>query len=125
MRYFFFIASKQDRAFAYKKTSLALRPPRPPRILCGRAQGPSVLAALAQSMPLVNVELDAQEAMTLLHLVRTRQMEVDRMVQNMEEGEGMDLQRHNALKTMRPQQELLDLLALKLEGATRELEGLR
>ena len=76
-------------------------------------------------MPLATVELDPQEAAVLLHLVRSRHLEVERMVQNMEEGEGMDLQRHNALKTMRPQAELLEGLVLKLEGATRELAGNR
>ena len=60
--------------------------------------------------------------MVLLHLVRARQMEVDRMIEQMGEGEGMDLPRHNALKTMRPQAELLEMLVLKLEGATKELE---
>lgn len=74
-------------------------------------------------MPLAKVELDAQETMVVLHLVRARQLEVERMIQNMEEGEGMDLQRHNALKTMRPQAELLEGLVLKLEGAAKELEG--
>lgn len=76
-------------------------------------------------MPLASVELDAQEALVLLHLVRSRHLEVERMVQNMEEGEGMDLQRHNALKTMRPQAELLEGLVLKLEGAAKELERKR
>lgn len=76
-------------------------------------------------MPLATVEVDAQEIMSLLHLVRARQLEVERMIQNMEEGEGEDLQRHRALKTMRPQAELLDSLVLKLEGAARELENVR
>lgn len=76
-------------------------------------------------MPLATIELDPQEAMALLHLVRTRQMELDRMMQSLEEGEGMDLQRHQALKTLRPQRELLEGLTLKLDGAARELEGKR
>lgn len=76
-------------------------------------------------MPLTTVELDPQETMQLLHLVRTRLMDVDRMIQGMEEAEGMDLQRHNAIKTMRPQAELLEGLVLKLEGAARELESKR
>lgn len=71
------------------------------------------------------VELDRLEAATLLALVKTRAAEVERMIQNLEEGEGMDLQRHNALKTMRPQLELLEILAMKIEGASRELEGRR
>lgn len=74
-------------------------------------------------MPLATVQLDAQETLTLLHLVRSRQLEVERMIQNMEEGDGMDLQRHNALKTMRPQAELLESIVLKLEGAAHELES--
>lgn len=73
-------------------------------------------------MALATVELDAQETMATLHLVRARLLEVERMIQNMEEGEGMDLQRHNALKTIRPQAELLEGIVLKLEGASRELE---
>jgi hypothetical protein len=72
---------------------------------------------------LATIELDAQETMTILHLVRARQLELERMVQNMEEGAGMDLQRHNALKTLRPQVDLLEGIVLKLEGAARELEG--
>lgn len=76
-------------------------------------------------MPLANVELDAMEAMTLLQLVRTRLADMERIVQNLEEGEGMDLQRHNALRSMRPQIELLDILAIKLAGAAKELEGKR
>ncbi|MEA3198797.1 MAG: hypothetical protein QOE90_225 [Thermoplasmata archaeon] len=71
------------------------------------------------------VELDRQEANALLALVRARAAEVERMVQNLEEGEGMDLQRHNALKTMRPQLEMLEILVLKLEGASRELDARR
>ncbi|HVM46326.1 MAG TPA: hypothetical protein VM582_10360 [Candidatus Thermoplasmatota archaeon] len=76
-------------------------------------------------MTLTNVELDAGEAMALLQLVRTRQADLERIVQNIEEGEGMDLQRHNALKSVRPQIELLDVLAIKLAGAMKELEGKR
>jgi hypothetical protein len=71
------------------------------------------------------IELDRQEVLALLALVRARAAEVERMVQNMEEAEGMDLQRHNALKLARPQLETLELLILKLEGAGRELEGRR
>jgi len=68
------------------------------------------------------VELDRQEAAALLALVRARAAEVELMVQNLEEGEGMDLQRHNALKTLKPQLEAFDDLTLKLEGALREAE---
>lgn len=74
-------------------------------------------------MPLATLELDAAEAMTLLQLVRTRLTDMERIVQNLEEGEGMDLQRHNALKSVRPQVEHLEMLALKLEGATRDLRS--
>lgn len=73
----------------------------------------------------VSVELDRLEAGALLAMVKTRAAEVERMIQNLEEGEGMDLQRHNALKTMRPQLEMLEILAMKLEGAGKELEGRR
>ena len=76
-------------------------------------------------MPTTAVEVDPQEAMLLLTLVKTRAAELDRMIQNLEEGEGMDLQRHNALKTMRPQAEALSDLVLKLEGAVRDLERRR
>ncbi len=76
-------------------------------------------------MPHATVQLDRLEAATLLALVKTRAAEVERMVQNLEEGEGMDLQRHNALKTMRPQLEMLEILAMKLEGASRELDARR
>jgi hypothetical protein len=76
-------------------------------------------------MATTTVELDRQEAATLLALVRARAAEVERMVQNMEEAEGMDLQRHNALKATRPQVDLLQTLTMKLEGAAKELEGRR
>lgn len=76
-------------------------------------------------MPLAKVELDATEALTLLQLVRTRLVDLERIVQNLEEGEGMDLQRHNALKSMRPQIELLETLTIKLAGATNELTDRR
>jgi len=79
----------------------------------------------APRVTLATVELDAQEALALLQLVRTRQADLDRIVQNLEEGEGMDLQRHNALKSVRPQIELLDVLAIKLAGAVKELEPRR
>ncbi|HUR67658.1 MAG TPA: hypothetical protein VM370_00300 [Candidatus Thermoplasmatota archaeon] len=76
-------------------------------------------------MPLTTVELDPQETMTLLHLARARLMEVERMIDGLEEADGMDLPRHNAIKTMRPQAELLETLVLKLEGAAKELETKR
>lgn len=76
---------------------------------------------LCARMPLAQVELDAQEALALLQLVRTRQTDLERIVQNLEEGEGMDLQRHNALKSTRPQIELLEVLALKLTSALNDL----
>lgn len=72
-------------------------------------------------MSTTTVEVDEGEARTLLALVRSRMADLERMIQNLEEGEGMDLQRHNALKTLRPQLEDLELLALKLEGAGKEL----
>lgn len=72
--------------------------------------------------PLGVVELSRVEALTLLALVQGRMLEMERMVQNLEEGEGMDLQRHNALRTLRPQVEALQDLTLKLEGCVKELE---
>ena len=72
---------------------------------------------------LAAVELDAREVLTLLTLVKGRMLELERMVQNLEEGEGMDLERHNALKTLRPQVQAFEDLTLKLDGALRELEG--
>lgn len=71
------------------------------------------------------LEVTHAEAVTLLSLVRGRLAELERMAQNLEEGEGMDLPRHNALKTLRPQLEGLGDLALKLEGAAHELERKR
>ena len=71
---------------------------------------------------LADVQLTREEALQVLGLVRARAAEVERMVQGIGEGEGMDLQRHNALKSLRPQEELLSDLTLKLEGALRDLE---
>lgn len=71
-------------------------------------------------MTLAKMEIDAQEAMALLQLVRTRVTDLERIVQNIEEGEGMDLQRHNALKATRPQIEMLEVLALKLTAALND-----
>lgn len=73
-------------------------------------------------MKLATVELDTQEVMALLHFARSRLMEIERMIDGLEEAEGMDLQRHNAIKTMRPQAELVEMLVLKLEGAAKDLE---
>lgn len=72
-------------------------------------------------MSLATLELDAAELQTLLALLQARHGELERMVQNLEEGEGMDLPRHNALKTMRPQLEFLEVLQMKVEGALREV----
>lgn len=74
---------------------------------------------------LASVELDHGELVTLLNLVLTRQMELERTIQNLEEGEGMDAQRHNLLRTLRPQAEATDDLVLKLQGAMKELERSR
>jgi hypothetical protein len=76
-------------------------------------------------MALVTVELDRQELLALGQLVRAKAAELDRVQAGMEEAEGMDLQRHNALKALQPQAELLETLLLKLDGAARELEGKR
>lgn len=74
-----------------------------------------------RSMPLATVELTRQEVQILLNLVRARALELDRMLQNLEEQEGMDLQRHNLLKQMRPQSEAFQDLVMKLEGADASL----
>lgn len=75
-------------------------------------------------MPLLAaVELSRTEANTLLMLVRARLAEMEQMIRNMEEGEGMDAGRYNALRTLRPQVEALEDIVLKLEGAARELAG--
>lgn len=74
---------------------------------------------------LAAVELSHSEALTLLGLVQGRLLETERIVQNLEEGEGMDLPRHNALRTLRPQLEALNDLVLKLEGAVKEIEAKR
>lgn len=71
------------------------------------------------------VELDAHEAMVLLQIVRGRFAEVERILDGLEEGEGMDLSRHQAIKTLRPQAELLGGIVMKLEGAARELREKR
>ena len=112
MRCFFFIASLPDARSSYKKTT-----ERGAGVLYGEPLGPRV--------SLAKIELDATEALTLLQLVRTRLVDLERFVQNLEEGEGMDLQRHNALKSMRPQVELLETLTIKLAGATNELTDRR
>lgn len=72
-------------------------------------------------MALARVELTRQEIHMLLALVQARALELDRMVQNLEEQEGMDLQRHNLLKQMRPQVQAFQDLSMKLEGASKEL----
>lgn len=72
-------------------------------------------------MPLATVELSRNEISVLLALVHARAAEMARMVQNLEEQEGMDAQRHNLLKGIRPQMEALQDLVLKLEGADREI----
>jgi len=69
---------------------------------------------------LAQVELTKEETVALLSLAKGRMAEVERMIQGMEEGEGMDLQRHNALKAARRQLETMTDLVLKLEGAARE-----
>ncbi|HWH09299.1 MAG TPA: hypothetical protein VNX21_08870 [Candidatus Thermoplasmatota archaeon] len=72
---------------------------------------------------LATVELDRDEALTLLGLVRTRLAEVERMAHGIAEGEGMDLQRHNAAKQLDRQTDLLQTLTMKLEEAAREAAG--
>lgn len=71
---------------------------------------------------LVKVELDPQELVTILGLVKARHLDVERMVQGMSEGEGEDLQRRQALRSIEPQLELLSDLTMKLEGAQRDFE---
>ena len=72
---------------------------------------------------LATVEFTRAEAVMTLGLVRGRLLEVEQMMHNMEEGEGMDASRYNALRTMRPQAQALEDLVLKLEGAVREFGG--
>jgi hypothetical protein len=72
-------------------------------------------------MVLVTIQLDSQETMALLQLARARLMEIERMIDGLEEAEGMDLPRHNAIKTMRPQADLVETIVLKLEGAAKDL----
>ena len=69
---------------------------------------------------LATVELDRAETLLLAGLVRTRLAEVERMLMGIAEGEGMDLQRHNAAKQLGEQEDQLRDLLLKLEGAARE-----
>lgn len=102
----------------------------------GRAFNPSRAAARTYSsanekrparvrvcMTLARIELNLPETRTLLALARTRHADLARMVQGLEEGEGMDLQRHNALKTLNKQQDELETILLKLEGALHELRS--
>ncbi|MFA5861344.1 MAG: hypothetical protein WDA16_06570 [Candidatus Thermoplasmatota archaeon] len=70
---------------------------------------------------ITSIELTRQEVLALLQLVRAKAAEVDRVQRGLEEGEGMDSQRHNALKQLRPQLELYGDLSMKLEGASREV----
>ena len=72
---------------------------------------------------LATVELDREEVVTLLGLVRARLAEVERMTMGIAEGEGMDLQRHHAAKQLGRQEDMLQVLVLKLEGASREAAG--
>ena len=69
---------------------------------------------------LATVELDRAETLLLAGLVRARLAEVERMMMGIAEGEGMDLQRHNAAKQLGGQEDVLRDLLLKLEGAARE-----
>ena len=69
------------------------------------------------------LELTREEAVQLLALVRVKAAEMERMVQALAEGEGEDLQRRQAMRTIRPQEDLLSDLTLKLEGALHELGG--
>lgn len=67
------------------------------------------------------MELTREELQLVLALVKARSSEHERMVQNLEEQEGMDLPRHRLLKEMRPQGEALSDLVMKLEGAAARL----
>lgn len=106
----------RDRVRARRRVSWAALRPRRVSFKEGVLAGDAVPS-------LATVELSRAEVMSLLSLVRARLGEVEQMMRNLEEGEGMDLPRHNALRTMRPQAEALEDLVLKLEGALRELGG--
>lgn len=69
---------------------------------------------------LAMMELTREEAHTLAGLARARLAEVERMVMGISEGEGMDLPRHNALKSLDAQLELLQDLVMKLDAAAKE-----
>ena len=73
---------------------------------------------------LATLELTRPEAVQLLALVRVKAAEIERMVESLSEGEGEDLQRRQALRSVRPQEELLSDLTMKLEGLVRELGAL-
>lgn len=77
----------------------------------------------ASMSKLASLELTHAEAVQLLALVRIKAAEIERMVQSLSEGEGEDLQRRQAMRSVRPQEELLSDLTLKLEGVVRELGG--
>lgn len=70
---------------------------------------------------LATVELALPEATILLTIVSSRMMEMERMIQNLEEAEGMDAERWRALRQLKAEREHYETLTVKLEAAAREL----
>lgn len=71
-------------------------------------------------MPNVHVELTREEIELALTAVRARLVELERALQNVEEGEGMDSTKFNARRMLEPQIEAHTDLVLKLEGGAKE-----
>jgi len=70
-------------------------------------------------MAMIQMDVTRDELALLHRLTQHHQGELERMMQGLEEGEGMDLQRHEALKRLRPQVETATDLVMKLDGHLR------
>ncbi|HLE96655.1 MAG TPA: hypothetical protein VI997_04725 [Candidatus Thermoplasmatota archaeon] len=70
-------------------------------------------------MSFLSVELTRDEVLELLRLAKARHFEVERMLLNLEETEGLDATKWQARRTLVAQSELAQDLVLKLEAAAR------
>ncbi len=91
---------------------------------CNGSNGESGIGA---TMPptthhLTDVELTIEEVRALLSLVRHRRTDLTQNLRRLDEADASDASKSQALRAMGPEQELFDDLAMKLEGAERELE---
>ncbi|HVL49426.1 MAG TPA: hypothetical protein VM889_12770 [Candidatus Thermoplasmatota archaeon] len=73
--------------------------------------------------PLATVEIDLKEAHLLLGFASSRAAEVDRMIRNLEEAEGMDADRWRMLRHLKAEREAFETLVVKLEAAAREIRS--